>query len=76
MVFSYTLLGAAAAQVQSYCDLDGQVPEWGDQWQQFRWNRRMRSRFEQTGEWELFVTVAIAATAAAHQQLRSLEDWS
>lgn len=75
MAFSYTLLGAAAARVQSHCDLDGQVPERGDHWQQFRWNRRMRSRFERTGEWELFVSVAIAATAAAHEQLRSLEGW-
>lgn len=75
MAFSYTLLGAAAARVQSSCDLDGQVPERGDQWQQFRWDRRMRSRFEQTGEWELFVSVAIRATTAAHEQLRSLEGW-
>lgn len=76
MAFPYSLLGPAAARIQGYCDLDGQVPERGDEWHQFRWNRRMRSRFEQPGEWEAFVATAIAATAAATQQLRSLEDWS
>ena len=76
MAFPSDLLGPVAGRLQGCCDLDGRVPETGDNWTDLRWDRRMRSRFEQPDQWALFVKAAMVETGRAWRELQSLENWS
>ncbi|GET41046.1 hypothetical protein [Microseira wollei] len=61
MAFHISILGAVSAKLQRYADEDGFVPEVGDRWQNFPWEREVIGVFgdKKIGEacWQVFLTL-------------------
>lgn len=79
MAFHIATLGAVSAKLQRYADEDGFVPELGDRWQNFPWEREVLAVFgdKKIGEacWQVFVVDAQMQIAKALRELEDLE-WS
>ena len=79
MGFQTSILGPLWGKIQPYSDLDGLVPENGDEWRQFHWDRRMRRHFDDHDQgsqhWSHFVAQAQDATLSAERDLLRLEGW-
>lgn len=79
MSFQMLNFGPVSASLQEYADLDGLVPELGDDWHSFHWCRRTTDLFtnQEVGEqcWHDFLVKAIATTQQAAIALQALQEW-
>lgn len=77
MAFYIYNLGPVSGQLQEYADMNGMIPEAGDQWQDFRWPHSNAKAFKAQDQdeqlWQEFVRKACAATNKACDQLEDLE---
>ncbi|MBD2160584.1 hypothetical protein H6G52_00830 [Limnothrix sp. FACHB-881] len=79
MSYHVSLLGPVSGQIQRCSDLDGWVPEPGDRWQSFRWDRRTLRQLSDPNlgrqQWLQWLGHAEVATAEAVKSLMVLEGW-
>ena len=77
MAFNIFDLGPASGQLQEYADINNQIPEPGDSWEDFKWPHSLARKFahKETGAkcWQEFLAEAVAATARAIDTLAALE---
>ena len=66
MSFHVTMLGGFAGELQPYTDLDGYVPEAGDEWFSFRWPA---GTCWDKDTWQEYVCGAVRATVRAEESL-------
>jgi hypothetical protein len=69
MAFHYTNLGLFGEELKKYTDIDGFIPEAGDEWENFYWDAMIEWDDD---SWEDFVAEAVEATLLANN---SLDDW-